>query len=306
MQLSIKQTIFVAVTSFVSMALFFSPQNRALYDLLMFPCPDPRTPDITQELDRIRAANIDTREVQFKSSNGRVLHGMFFGMPGTKKVIFYCHGKGNNIYCQFPKVRMLLGFGASVFMYDYQGFGKSQGRVSIEGSCEDALAAYDYLIKEENRSGKDIIAFGQSFGSGVVGQLAAQRELGGVVIHSGFASLVSAGRDTFFWLRWYPAWAFPQQRMDNIAVFSKPHPPLLIVHGTTDQILSYRRAAELFEKSAEPKAMLTLPNGHSSFGKNGEFIVAMRKFMQDLDSHHAIHRVAAKTLAIPSSQRGVN
>lgn len=292
MKLSFKQIVFVATATFLSLALFFSPQNSALYDLLMFPCPDPRTPDISKELERIRAANIETREVCFKSSNGNILRGLYFGMPGTRKVFLVCHGKGNNIYCQFPKVQMLLGFGASVLMYDYQGFGNSQGRVSIEGSCDDAVAAYDYLIEHEKHSGKDIVAFGQSFGSGVVGQLAARRKLGGVVIHSGFASLVSAGRDTFFWLRWYPEWAFPRQKMDNIAVFSKPHPPLLIVHGTTDHILSYSRAAELYEKAIEPKRMLTLPNGHSSFGMKGEFIVAMRKFMRDLDSEDGAKRVA--------------
>ncbi len=283
MKLSFKQTVFVAAATFAMLGLFLSPQNRALYDLLMFPCPDPRLPDVSKQIEQMRAKNIQAREVSFKTNNGNVLRGLYFGLPGTKKVFLVCHGKGNNIYCQFPKVRTLLTMGASVFMYDYQGFGKSQGRVSIEGACEDSIAAYDYLVKQEGHSAKDIVAFGQSFGSGVVGQLAAHRELGGVVIHSGFASLMSAGRDTFFWLRFYPDWAFPKQTMDNVAVFSKPHPPLLIVHGTTDQILKYSRAAELFEKAVEPKALLTLPTGHSSFGKKNEFVFAMHRFMRDVD-----------------------
>ena len=67
-------------------------------------------------------------------------------------------------------------------MYDYQGFGKSQGRPSVECACEDALAAYDYLVNTEKFDNNCIIGVGQSFGSGVTGQLALHRKLAGVIM----------------------------------------------------------------------------------------------------------------------------
>lgn len=167
-------------------------------------------------------------------------------------------------------------------MYDYQGFGRSQGSATVEGTCEDAVAAYDYLIQHEKRTAKDIIAVGESWGSGVTGQLVMQREVAGVIMHSGFASLVSAGRHRFFWLRLYPDWSFPKNlRLDNMAVFSKPHPPLLIVHGKTDIVIPCQEAKLLFERATEPKTLFLLPLGHCTFGKGNEFSVVVRRFLQE-------------------------
>lgn len=266
--------------SILALYVFFMPGNLPLYDLIMFPCPDPRTPDISRDLDQLRHSNIAVKEVSFRSPNGKVLRGIFFELPYTRKVILLSHGKGNNIYIQIPKARLLLSCGASVFMYDYQGFGLSQGKPSIDGACDDAVAAYDYLVNCEKRTGNDIIAMGQSFGSGVTGQLTERRKLAAVILHSGFASLMSAGRDSLFWLRLYPDWSFPKQMMDNIAVFTKPHPPLLIVHGRTDRIISCAQAIELYNRALEPKQILILPQGHSTFGRGNEFAFVVKEFLR--------------------------
>lgn len=273
-----KRTILASATATL-LALLLTPSNEPLYNMIMFPFPDPRTPDVSADMKQLNDLNIKSREVQFKTSNGNKLHAIFLELPGTRRVILLSHGKGNNIYCQFPKARLLLSCGASVFMYDYQGFGKSQGRPSIEGACNDAVAAYDYLIQKENRKPEDIIAFGQSFGSGVVGQLSLRRKLAGIVIHSGFGSLTTAARDTLFWLKMYPDWTFPRQMMDNIAVFTKAHPPVLIVHGTTDTVLGFNRAVELYNSASEPKQFLKLETGHSGFGKTNLFAITMREFI---------------------------
>ncbi|MFY0022366.1 hypothetical protein ABTQ05_20790, partial [Acinetobacter baumannii] len=86
----------------------------------------------------------------------------------------------------------------------------------------------DYLIASEHRTAHDIIGYGESFGSGVTGQLLKRRSLAGVIFQSGFASLKTAARDTLFWLQFYPDWMFPAQMMDNEPLFTRPHPPLLI------------------------------------------------------------------------------
>lgn len=267
--------------SFVALFLLFLPLNKPLYNLLVFPFPDPRTPDISADLQKFRSFNLDASEVVFPSKNGNMLHGIFIKMPNTKRVFLFSHGKGNNIYTQLNKARCFSACGASVLMYDYQGFGKSQGRPSIEGACDDGLAAYDYLIQTQNYKPEDIIALGQSFGSGVTGQLALQRKLAGAVILSGFSSLQSAGKETFPWLRLYPDCCFPKQMLDNAAVFSKLKVPLLIVHGTADRVISCNEAKLLFEKANQPKSILILQGeGHSSFGKGNKFALVLKEFLQ--------------------------
>ena len=166
-------------------------------------------------------------------------------------------------------------------MYDYQGFGRSEGQTTVDGTCDDALAAYDYLIHHEQRKAKDIIAIGESWGSGVTGQLAAQRELAGVIMLSGFSSLLSCAKDRLFWLRWYPKWSFPRQfDMDNASIFAKPHPPLLIVHGRRDYIIPCKEAENLYARAIEPKSILLFPKGHCTFGKGNEFAIAVRQWMK--------------------------
>jgi len=169
-----------------------------------------------------------------------------------------------------------------VVVYNYRGYGNSEGTPSLDGVCEDAVGAYDYLVREEHVEGDHIIAYGESFGSGVTGQLVARRKVGGVILQSGFSSLLRASRDTLPWLRLYPDSWFPKQMMDNVAVFSKPHPPLLIIHGQKDRVLSVQNAQDLYAAAAQQKTLLINPDGdHGAFGKGNTFFIAVEKFLRE-------------------------
>jgi len=67
--------------------------------------------------------------------------------------------------------------------------------------------------------------------------------------------------------------------MDNVSVFERLHPPLLIVHGKTDWIIPCREAERLYAKAVEPKSMVLFPKGHCTFGKGNEFAIAVRQFL---------------------------
>ncbi len=265
----------------VLLYLFLAPLNVPLYELLMFPVVDPRTPDRTKEFAQLESLHVTRKVVTFRSANGRKLHGWFFELPGTKRVFLFSHGKGENIFAKLDSAKLLLMCGGSVFMYDYQGYGMSEGKASIANACNDVIAAYDYLVKEEHRKGKDIIAFGESFGSGVSSQLALKRPLAGVIFQSGFSSLMRAGRDRLVWLNAYPDWAFPEYlKLDNAAVFSKPHPPLLIVHGKCDRMVTFANAEDLYQRAAEPKMFVPVTDGrHCCFGKRDQFLLSVRTFL---------------------------
>ena len=273
----------VCVASMVVLYLVLSPFDLLLYNLIMFPCPDPRIPNVDKKLDELRLYNAKVKEVSFRSKNGRLLHGWFVELPNTRKVFLYSHGKGNNIYGKIHHIPLLLLCGGSVFIYDYQGYGKSEGRITLDGACDDATAAYDYLVNQEHRTGKDIIGFGESFGCGVTGQLSIRRKLAAVILQSGFSSLLRAGRDNLFWLRWYPESAFPYcLKMDNAAIFGKPHSPLLIVHGKKDRILPFANAEDLYSTAVEPKRFYVVSDGgHCCFGTTSQFVQAVKSFLVD-------------------------
>lgn len=261
--------------------LVLLPRNQALYDLLVFPCPDPRTPNVDGKFDQLKSVGITKKDVVFRSANGRLLRGWFIELPGTKRVFLYSHAKGNNIYGKIHIARNLLLCGGSVLMYDYQGYGRSEGKASIDNACDDAVAAYDYLNQRENRDTKDIIAFGESMGAGVTTELVQRRTVGGVILHSGFSSLMSAGRETLPWLRLYPDWCFPRRILDVVAVFRKPHPPLLLIHGHDDTVTCVKNSEEIYSQALEPKTLVVLPDvGHCSFGKSNEAVDAIKNFLK--------------------------
>lgn len=273
---------FLAIFCTLSLAYaFLSPTNVPLYELIMFPFVDPRTPDLSKEFAQLEQLKVIKKDVRIRSANGRTIHGWFFELPGTKRVFLFSHGKGTSIYGKLSTAKLLLMCGGSVLMYDYQGFGRSEGKITIDGSCADAVAAYDYLVKTEHRKGQDIIAFGESFGSGVSSQLSLKRPLAGVIIQSGFSSLMRAGRERLVWLNAYPDWVFPESiRLDNAAVFSKPHPPLMIVHGKCDRSVTFANAEDLYKRAVEPKMFVPVVDGrHCCFGKRDEFLLSVKSFL---------------------------
>src|ERR1035437_1336658 len=146
-------------------------------------------------------------DVRFKASDGVELNGWFFP-AGTNShrprlAVLVCHGNAGNISHRLDTCAALLPTGVNVFVFDYRGYGRSQGRPSEEGTYRDAQAAYQWL-RQKGFAGVNIIAFGESLGGGVAAELAARETVGGLVLQSTFTSIPDMGADLFPWLpvRW--------------------------------------------------------------------------------------------------------
>ena len=117
-------------------------------------------------------------DVLFKASDGVELHGWFFpaatNSPRAQLAVLVCHGNAGNIGHRLDTCAALLATGASVFVFDYRGYGRSQGWPSEEGTYRDAQAAYQWLQRRALPA-RNIIAFGESLGGGIAAELAAAR-----------------------------------------------------------------------------------------------------------------------------------
>ena len=214
------------------------------------------------EFDQIRRDyGIKVKPVSFQSSNGTTLNGWYFDRHQSSKVLLVSHGNAGNISHRLVLARAILDCQTSVFLYDYEGYGMSEGTPSIKNICQDGLAAYDYLISTEHKKPEDIIVYGESIGTGVTTQIANSRIVGGLILQSGFPSLLYAAHDRL----WF-TWLYPDnwyQDLDNAAVVKKKHPKLLIIHGRDDSIFPLQYAKVLYSKAAEPKQLAVLDDmGH--------------------------------------------
>lgn len=226
-----------------------------------------------------------TREEIFFVSNKLRLHGWFFHVPNASKTILFSHGNTGNILNREHFVTLQLKAGYSVFIYDYRGYGRSEGNASVYGIVADGLAAYDYLIRQRDLKPESIVVYGESLGAAVACQIAAARKTGGIILQSGFSSLQRIGTEMIPFLRMYPRFLLPQPELNSAAILEREHPPLLIIHGKKDTVVPFAHGDEMFNRASEPKAFLQLPRcGHNDipFVAGDEYVNALREFARTL------------------------
>ncbi|MDD5658106.1 MAG: alpha/beta fold hydrolase, partial [Elusimicrobia bacterium] len=113
-------------------------------------------------------------EVSLTARDGARLHGWFLPegsepapLAGRGLVLLYCHGNAGNISSRMHKVAMLHRLGAGVLLFDYRGYGKSEGRPSEAGTYRDAEAAWRWLVEAKGFAPERVVLYGESLGNAV-------------------------------------------------------------------------------------------------------------------------------------------
>jgi fermentation-respiration switch protein FrsA (DUF1100 family) len=258
-----RRTILTAVQRILPQFLIYyivlSPIIAApLYNLMLF------HPTMSGPFGAHKILGTDIQNEFFCSKNGARLHAWYLQAPHSKCVVLISHGNGGNLTNRIPLIAMFLRCGISIFIYDYEGYGRSAGSPSVDKICEDGSAAYDYLLGQKGYRGENIVVFGESLGSGVACQLAEQRPVAGIILQSAFSSLRDLAQQKILWLRLYPACLFPKQQLNNADILRQPHSPLLLVHGKRDRLIPVAHSEEIYHVASQPKAFAELPDaGHN-------------------------------------------
>lgn len=256
---SLAKTFKLLLPQFFIYYILFSPAIAVpLYDSLLF------HPIRTGPFDAKRLVGVNIESDYIPTTNKERLHYWYLKNPGSEKVLFVSHGNGGNLTSRAELAEIFLKQGVSVFMYDYQGYGKSTGSPSLSKINEDGLCALNYLLKEKNFKESDVILFGESLGSGVTCQLSKDIKSGGIILLSPYYSMTKLARQKLSWLNFYPDFLFTTPPYDNGKVLSSPHAPLLIIHGEKDRLIPPSNSQELFSVALEPKQIAWLKNsGHN-------------------------------------------
>ena len=219
-------------------------------------------------------------DVHFKASDGIELNGWFFpaatNAPRGQFVVLLCHGNAGNISHRLDTCAALLATGVSVFVFDYRGYGRSQGRPSEEGTYRDAQAAYQWL-RQKGFPGTNIIAFGESLGGGVAAELAAREPVGGLVLESTFTSITDMGAELFPWLpvRWLGT-----IRYDTRSKLPRVRVPVLVMHSPVDGLVRFHHGQRNFAAANEPKLFWELKGDHNNpLADPPHFISGIEKFL---------------------------
>jgi uncharacterized protein len=246
----------------------------------------------------IKAVNgVKCSDVFFSASNGKVLHAWHFDLPGATKTVLVSHGIGGNISSRVDLIQLYLNAGVSVFIYDYQGYGRSDGKASLKNVVADGQAAYDYVVTDLKVDPADLILAGESLGTGVTCRLARLVRCAGMILQSPFSSLSKRCAEVIPLLGAHPKWLQPTSGLNNDDALKQPHPPLLIVHGDRDRTVPVTHGIKLFQESVGKKQLLVI-NGAGHTGDpalmySPEYLTSVKSFINDLTNLHSVLAVPA-------------
>ncbi|GMI95051.1 ABHD17 (Alpha/Beta Hydrolase Domain-containing Protein 17)-like Acyl Protein Thioesterase 8 [Hibiscus trionum] len=245
--------------------------------------PDPPTYDVMKEedgrlvLQGVTAdKNMDVHVLDTKGGNKIV--ATFWKHPVARLTILYSHGNAADLgqmHDLFIELRSHLR--VNIMSYDYSGYGASTGKPSEFNTYYDIEAVYNCLKKEYGVKQEDLIVYGQSVGSGPTLHLASRlKKLGGVVLHSAILSglrVLYPVKMTF----WFDIFK-------NIDKIRHVNCPVLVIHGTDDDIVEWSHGKRLWELAKEKYDPLWVEGGgHCNLETFPEYIRHLRKFVQAME-----------------------
>jgi fermentation-respiration switch protein FrsA (DUF1100 family) len=206
---------------------------------------------------------LEYTEVALETADGLELHGWYVPAAGASAVVLVCHGNAGNVG---DRLGLLLAFhrmGLAVLLFDYRGYGNSEGRTTEAGTYRDAEAAWRYLTGVRGLAPERIVAFGESLGGAVAIELARRRPLGLLIVESTFTSVPDMGARLY---PWAPVRLLCRIRYDSLAKVGALTLPKLFLHSPEDEIVPYESGRRLFEAAAEPKEFCATAGGHNDGG----------------------------------------
>ncbi len=220
----------VYMTGFIERRLIYHPEKRLT--------TDPSKIGLTYE------------DVVFTASDGVQLHGWY--VPGSRDLTFlWFHGNAGNISHRLGNLKEMHDeLAVNIFIFDYRGYGQSQGTPSEQGTYFDAKAALVYLRAREDVPMDQIVYYGRSLGGALAVELATQEPPYGLVLESSFPSVPYVARKSSPFL---PLWWLLRTKYDSVARVPHLQVPLLQIHGDIDDTVPLEAGRALFEAANTPK-----------------------------------------------------
>jgi uncharacterized protein len=185
--------------------------------------------------------------------------------PGQPTLLYF-HGNGGSLATRVERIRKHIGLGRGLFMMSYRGYSGSTGEPSEAANVADAKLAYDTLVKS-GVAPKDIIIYGESIGSGVAVQVAAEKLALALVLDAPYTRLVDIAAERYPWV---PVRLMMRDQYDSASRLAGMKLPLLVIHGDLDQTIPVAMGAKVYELAGGPKDIVILKgaghNDHHLFG----------------------------------------
>ncbi|MFM8745635.1 MAG: alpha/beta hydrolase [Aestuariivirga sp.] len=245
---TIRLVLIAAVLAYLAIVLFMYVQQRSIQYLPSRAGTSPQAAGLSGVSEE-RLVTPDGETIVLWHAEPR---------PGMPTILFF-HGNGGELADRVGRMSYYQSRGFGALFVSYRGYGASTGSPTEQGLMADALAAYGFLLAR-GVTPENIAVVGESLGTGVAVQLAAQKPVAAVALEAPFTAAADAGADMYWWLPVRLLMKDQFRSRDHIVAVKAP---LLIQHGERDRVIPAAQGKALFALAKEPKELVIIPDvGH--------------------------------------------
>jgi uncharacterized protein len=221
-------------------------------------------------------AGLDFKDVYFYASDGVRLNGWFVPHAEARSVLIWFHGNAGNISHRVDNLKRLHDHAKlSIFLFDYRGYGRSQGRPFENGTYLDGEAAVTYVRDHLAIETGRMVLFGRSLGAAVAAETATRFDIQALILESPFVSIREMARSVFPLL---PLGPLLQTRYDILEKVRRVNAPLLVLHGDRDEIVPIAQGKAVFDAAEQPKNFYRITGA----GHNDTYLIGGEAYFLEL------------------------
>jgi len=219
-------------------------------------------------------------EVKISTRDKIDLIGWFYNkdLENLKTILFF-HGNAGSLGNRTYKLHHFKNLNLNFLIIAWRGFNGNRGKPSEVGLYEDATSAIRWL-KSRGIDQKNIILYGESLGTGVVVEIAQNKNYAGVILESPFTSMVNVGKKYY---PFFPVTFLLKDKFESDKKITNISVPVFIMHGKVDKIVPYDMGKKMYELANEPKFFYSQEYGDHMMEYDEKLLLALKKFIQSLN-----------------------
>lgn len=202
---------------------------------------------------------LNYEDIYLQASDGTKINGWYIPSSGSYTLLVF-HGNGGNISDRIGLIKIFNKVGLSVFIIDYRGYGKSEGKPSEDGTYLDANAAWNYLIKKKGISPKEIIIYGRSLGGPIAAKSAKEGNPAALVLDSTFTSIKDIGAELYPYL---PVKKFFKYEYNTLAFLKDVRCPVMVIHSKGDDYIPFIHGQKTYNNIVSEKKLVIIAGSHN-------------------------------------------
>ena len=230
--------------------------------------------------DQVVTEPAEIEKVKITTNDKIDLIGWFYNQDLEKfKTILFFHGNAGSLENRTYKLNHFKNLNLNFLIIAWRGFNGNKGKPNEMGLYQDAKSAIKWL-KVKGIKEKNIILYGESLGTGVVVEIAQNKNYAGVILESPFTSMVNMGKKYY---PFFPVSLLLKDKFESYKKINNIFVPVLIMHGKVDKIVPYDMGKKMYELANEPKFFYSQEYGDHMIEYDEKLLSALKKFILSLN-----------------------